>query len=70
MLVVPAAAARRLSGSVRSYQALSVGISLISGVAGLVVSYLADVPAGATFVVVAAGFYLLSVVVARVRGRA
>ena len=70
MLVVPAAAARRLSGSVRSYQALSVGISLISGVVGLVVSYLADVPAGAAFVVAAAGFYLLSVVVARVRGRA
>jgi len=70
MLVVPAAAARRLSGSVRSYQALTVGISLISGLAGLVVSYFADVPAGAAFVVVAAAFYLVSVVLARRRGRA
>jgi zinc transport system permease protein len=70
MLVVPAAAARRLSGSVRAYQALSVGISLVSGLAGLVVSYLADVPAGAAFVVVAAAAYLVSVVVSRIRGKA
>ena len=70
MLVVPSAAARMLSGSVRSYHSLSVGISLVSGLVGLVISYLVDVPAGAAFVVVAAAFYLLAVVVSRIRRRA
>lgn len=70
MLVIPAAAARRLSGSIRGYHALSVAVSVGSGLAGIVVSYLADVPAGAAFVVVASAVYFVSAVVSRVRGKA
>ena len=57
LLVLPAAAARNLAGNVRQYHALSVAISLISAIAGLICSYYWSTATGATIVLVAAIIY-------------
>jgi len=60
LLVLPAAAARNTAGNVSGYIRNAVLVSLISGVAGLVASYFWATATGATIVLFAMGFYLLS----------
>jgi len=67
MLVVPAAAGRNLAGSVRGMFWASVGIGLASGVIGLIGSYYWDSATGATIILVACGFFILSQAVSVVR---
>lgn len=50
LLVLPAAAARNLTGNMRAYHLASVAISLISGLSGLVLSYYWNTATGATVV--------------------
>ena len=54
LLVLPAASARNVARSMRSYHAWSVGISMFSGVTGLILSYYLGTAAGGTIVLVAA----------------
>ena len=56
-LVLPAAAARNLSRSMRAYLSSSIAVALVSGVAGLVLSYYAETATGATIVILLALFY-------------
>lgn len=58
LLVLPAAAARNVTRTVCSYSALSVGISLFSGITGLILSYYLGTASGATIVLVASGIYV------------
>ena len=60
LLVLPAAAARNIAGNTRQYVLFAVGISVISGVCGLLISYYSDTAGGATIVLVAMGFFLLT----------
>lgn len=60
LLVLPAAAARNISNSVKSYHFFSVIISLISGLVGLFLAYEIDSAAGATIIVCAAIIYFLT----------
>ena len=69
LLILPAAAARNLAGNTRQYVFFAVAIALISGVGGLLVSYYADTASGATIVLVAMGFYFLTLVVKALRQR-
>jgi zinc transport system permease protein len=62
LLVLPAAASRNVSGNVSKYLMLSVLISLTSGVAGLIFSYYWATATGATIVIFAMGFYLVTLV--------
>ena len=57
MLVLPAAAARNISSNIRQYHVYSVGIALISGVAGLILSYFLGSASGATMVLIASMFF-------------
>ena len=57
MLVLPAAAARNISSNIRQYHLYSVGIALISGVAGLILSYFLGSASGATMVLIASMFF-------------
>lgn len=54
LLILPAAAARNVAKNSRQYLAVSVIISLISSVAGLLISFYGDTSAGATIVTVSA----------------
>jgi ABC-type Mn2+/Zn2+ transport system permease subunit len=64
--VLPAAAARMLTGSIRGLVACALGIALAEGVAGLYLAYWLDVPAGPPVAVLGA---LVCLVLAAVTGR-
>jgi zinc transport system permease protein len=60
LLVLPAAAARNISGNMRQYHAYSVSIALISGLSGLILSYFLGTATGATIVVVSSVFFAIT----------
>ena len=68
LLIVPAAAGRNLARSARGHAAWSVGIALVCGIAGLMISYSLGTAAGAAIVILAAICYLVSLVFKKKRG--
>lgn len=54
LLILPAAAARNLSGNMREYHLFSVIISMFSGITGLILSYYTGTATGPTVVIIAA----------------
>ncbi len=60
LLVLPAAAARNVTNSVKTYQLLSVLIALGSGLAGLLFAYYCNMAAGATIVVISAMVFFIT----------
>ena len=68
LMVLPVSAAGRIAWSMRSTLLVSIVIGLASALCGLTISYYADLPPGGTIVLVAAGAYLLALVVSASRG--
>ena len=66
IFVLPAAAARMLTGSIRGLVACALAVALLEGVAGLYLAYWLDVPAGPPVAVLGA---LVCIVVAAATGR-
>ena len=62
LLVLPAAASRNITNSVKSYHLLSVLIALSSGLVGLIAAYEINSAAGATIVVCAAVVYFVTLI--------
>jgi zinc transport system permease protein len=62
-------AAGRVAWSMRSTLVMSILIGLASALAGLTISYYADLPPGGTIVLTAAGVYLVALLVGVARGR-
>ena len=62
LLVLPAAAARNVTNSVKSYHAVSILIALSSGLVGLIAAYELNSAAGATIVVCAAFVYFVTLI--------
>ena len=69
LLVLPAAAARNVSGGMRSYHGLSILFSLFSGVSGLILSYYLGTSAGGTICLVAAALFFLAYAGNRIKAR-
>ncbi len=69
MLVTPAATASLLTGRVGTMMAMAAGLGAASGVVGLYVSYYAGLAPGATMVLVATGWFLLTWAAVRIRAR-
>ena len=69
LMVLPVSAAGRVAWSMRSTLVLSTGIGLACAIAGLTISYYADLPPGGTIVLTAAGVYLVALGMSAVRGR-
>ena len=67
LLILPAAAARNIAGNTRQYVLFAIAISLASGICGLLISYYADTASGATIVLVAMGFFFLTLAAKAVR---
>lgn len=59
LIVLPAAASRNVTRNVRQYHAVSVGISLFSGITGLIASYYWNTVTGATIVLIASAIFFL-----------
>lgn len=57
MLILPAAAARNVAGSVRSYHLLALIFALFSGITGLIVSYFNAVATGPMIVLIAGALF-------------
>ena len=69
LMVLPVSAATRVAWSMRSAFLLSLAVGLSSALAGLTISYYADLPPGGTIVLVAAGAFGVAAVVSALRGR-
>lgn len=63
MLILPAASARNISCNTRQYNLISVSIGLLSGIAGLILSYFTGSAAGATIVLISAMFFIITLFV-------
>ncbi len=59
LIVLPAAASRNVTQNVRQYHAVSVGVSMFSGIVGLILSYYCNTATGATIVLVAAAMFFI-----------
>ena len=68
LLVLPAAVSRNMSKNLKQYHLLSVVITLVAGIAGLVVSYALGVSAGAAIALVLAVFFAVSLLKKRRNG--
>ncbi len=60
LLVLPAAAARNITVNVRQYHLAAVVIAVVSGIAGLILSYYFNTATGATIVLVAALIFFIT----------
>jgi zinc transport system permease protein len=67
LMVLPVVAAQRLAWSLRSTIGLSIVFGLASVLAGLTISYYADLPPGGTIVLTAAGLFLAASVLEAAR---
>ncbi len=63
LMMLPAVTARFWAGEVATLAAMSSVIAFVSGYAGLLLSYHADLPSGPAIILVAGGFYIVSLVV-------
>jgi len=68
MMMLPAAAARFWTADITLMMAWSVAIGILSGALGLLLSYHAELPAGPAIILVAGGFYVLSLALGREGG--
>ena len=68
MMMLPAAAARFWTADITLMMAWSVAIGILSGALGLLLSYHAELPAGPAIILVAGGFYVLSLAFGREGG--
>jgi manganese/iron transport system permease protein len=69
LLIVPAAAARRLAGSVPRQMLISTGLAALAGWIGLYASYHLDVASGGAIVLASVGLFALALVASPRRGR-
>ena len=69
LLILPAAAARNVCRTARAHAATSVGLSVLSGVGGLALSYTQNVPAGAAIVLCAAAAYFICLLPGALRSK-
>lgn len=69
LMVVPVACAQLLARSFRSTMAMSIAIGVAVSLAGVIVSYHADTPSGATIVLLAVGLFVVALLVSRLGRR-
>ena len=67
LLTLPAAMAREYTQSIRVMMILSMGIATLCSLGGLFLSYVLDVPSGATIILLAAGGYCLVLIHKKIR---
>ena len=68
ILILPAATARLWTGNLSALLGLAIGVGFVSGAAGLLLSYHAELASGPTIILVAGAIYLVSLLFGRVGG--
>jgi zinc transport system permease protein len=67
LLTLPAAIARQFVGSLSGMIAMAAGLGVLFGVSGLTLSYTADLPSGATIILVAGVAFVAALVISRMK---
>jgi len=67
LLTLPAATARNVTKNLRSYTLVSVILSLLCGISGLILSYYIDSATGATIVLLLSALYFISLIFTKKR---
>ena len=62
LLILPAASAAQFVSSIKRMMLLSVIFSILITVSGLIISYEPDLPSGATIIILAGLFYILTII--------
>ena len=60
LIILPAASSRNIAKNMRSYHALAIVFSLLTGLLGIVISYYANIPTGPTIVILSGIVYLIT----------
>lgn len=60
LIILPAASSRNIAKSIRSYHLLAIGISLLTGFLGIIISYYANIPTGPAIVILSGIVYLFT----------
>lgn len=60
LLILPAASSRNIAKNMRQYHLFSIIISLVSGIAGILISYYINVPTGPAIVILSGVFYFIT----------
>ena len=60
MIILPAASSRNITMNMRSYQGISIIFALVSGIAGLIISYYTNIPTGPMIVIISGIIYFLT----------
>ncbi|KAB2857915.1 MAG: metal ABC transporter permease, partial [Bauldia sp.] len=68
LMMLPAAAARFWAGDITNMIMIATGTAILSGYAGLLVSFHAGAPSGPAIILVAGGIYAVSVLFGRMGG--
>ena len=63
MIILPPAAARNISVNMKEYHIYSLLIAIISGISGLILSYIYGCATGATIVLISAVFFLFTYII-------
>ncbi len=67
-LVLPAASSRLITARFVTTTVTAIALGVLTALTGLVISYFADIPSGATIILVQAGAFIVASIVARIRG--
>ena len=60
LLILPAASSRNIAKNMRQYHLFAIIISLVSGIAGILISYYINVPTGPEIVILSGVFYFIT----------
>lgn len=60
MMILPAASSRNIAKNMRSYHAYSIIFAIVSGVAGLIISYYTNIPTGPMIVILSGIIYFVT----------
>lgn len=60
LIILPSASSRNIAKNMRSYHLLAIAFSLVTGIAGIILSYYADIPTGPTIVILSGIVYLVT----------
>ena len=60
LLILPAASSKNIAKNMRQYHLFAIIISLVSGIAGILISYYINVPTGPAIVILSGVFYFIT----------
>ncbi len=67
MMILPAASSRNIAKNMRSYHTYSIIFAIVSGVAGLIISYYSNIPTGPMIVILSGIIYFVTFALRKIK---